>query len=284
MQPFQLLIVDDEERFVTNLAKILKAHNFGIFTAFSGEQAVDRLASHGDIAVVIMDVRMPGMDGLAALQQIKQLYPGIEVIMLTGQATLEDGLQALRLGAFDYLQKPCDIEELVAKIESACSVKRIKRSPVLWPRKKAGDIVLSGILPLLPEDTLDRALEIFDRYRNGKGARILFVTNHLKHINGSIRRGDLPAAFERENPGKGVTWKWLRHHLEYLPRCPVSTIMENEVATVSPETNLAEAARLMLLNHYDSIPVISEEAMIGIIRLRDVLLHLEAADENVSGD
>jgi len=284
MKPFQLLIVDDEKRFVMNLAKILKIHHFDIFTAFSGEQALERLASRGNIAVVVMDVRMPGMDGLEALRRIKQLHPGVEVIMLTGQAALEDGIRALRLGAFDYLQKPCDIEELLAKIESAFSVGRIKRMPVLWPRKKAGDIVLTGILPLLPEDTLARAMEIFDRYRNGKGARILFVTDHRKCVHGSIRRSDLRAAFERENPGKGITWQWLRQHPESLPRCTACAIMANEVATVSPDTDLAEAARLMLLNHYDSIPVISEGALIGIVRLGDALLHLEAGDKNASGN
>lgn len=279
MQPIQILIVDDEERFVVSLATILVRY-FGVFTAFDGAEALDRLSSQTDIAVALMDVRMPGMDGLETLRCIKQKHPDVEVIMLTGHATLEDGVEALRLGAFDYLQKPCDIEELRAKIESACSVEQIRRRPVLWPRTKAGDLLLTGFFPLLPEDTLDRALEIFSAYRDGRGARILFVTTAEGRVQGVIRRRFLLAALTREAVGEEITWPWLQQHPDRLAEHSVQAVMECEVAAVSPETSLSETARQMLCLRYDSIPVISGGAVIGIVRLQDVLRHLQAADGN----
>lgn len=280
MQAIHVLVVDDEERFLLNLAKILEARGFNVSTALEGRQALDLVSSEKDIAVVILDVRMPGMDGIETLQRLKHLKPGIEVIMLTGQATLEDGIQAVRLGAFDYLQKPCDIEDLEAKIAAACSVRRIKRHQLLWPRSKAGEILLSGFVPLLPEDPLDRAMAIFNRYRDGEGAQVLFVVDDRRHIQGMISKRDLLNAVEREQHSENTTWESVRANPQCLPRIPVNRIMGRKVETVSPETPLLETARLMLLHHYDSIPVVSEGAVLGVILLRDVLQYLPPVDDN----
>lgn len=279
MNAIHVLLVDDEERFVLNLARLLKARGFAVFTAFDGQRALAVLSLEKEIAVVVLDVRMPGMDGIETLQRIRERYPEIEVIMLTGQATLEDGIQAVRCGAFDYLQKPCDIEDLEAKIKAACSVEQIKRHPVLWPRSTAGEIILSGFLPLLPEDTLDDALKIFNRYRNGEGAQMLFVVDKSRRIQGMIAKRDMLAAMVSESTGENITWEWICCNPHQLPSIPVSRIMRREVEIVSAETSLVETARRMLLHHYDSIPVISEDAVLGIIRLRDVLQYLQAAGE-----
>lgn len=279
MNAVHILLVDDEERFVLNLGRLMKARGFVVFTAFDGRGALELLASEKEIAVVVLDVRMPGMDGIGTLQQIKERHPDIEVIMLTGQATLEDGIQAVRLGAFDYLQKPCDIEDLEAKVRAACSVEQIKRHPVLWPRSTAGEIILSGFLPLFPEDTIDSALKIFTRYRNGDGAQMLFVVDTNQRIRGMIAKRDMITALETEYAGETVTWEWICRNPHRLPPIPVSRIMCREVETVSTDTSLIETARRMLQHHYDSMPVVSGEAVLGIVRLRDVLLYLQAAGE-----
>jgi CheY-like chemotaxis protein len=279
MNAIHILLVDDEERFVLNLARLLKARGYVVSTAFDGQGALALLSSEKEIAVVVLDVRMPGMDGIDTLQRIRERYPEIEVIMLTGQATLDNGIQAVRRGAFDYLQKPCDIEDLEAKIKAACSVEQIKRHPVLWPRSTAGEIILSGFLPLLPEDTLECALAIFNRYRNGEGAQLLFVVDDGQRVQGLIGKRDMLAAVEKEHMGETFTWEWVCRHPQQLPSIPVSRIMHREVETVSAETSLVETARRMLLHHYDSIPVVSEDAVLGIIRLRDVLQYLQAAGE-----
>ena len=279
MHPVPILLVDDEERFVLNLAKLLKTRGFDVSTAFQGRQALDLLSSRKEIAVVVLDVHMPGMDGIETLRHIKEMNADIEVIMLTGQATMEDGVQALRQGAFDYVQKPCDIKELEARIMAACSVERIKRRPILWPRATAGDIILSGFVPLLPEHPLVRALTIFNRYPSGEGAQMLFVVDDGLRVQGIINRGDLLKAVPKASDGDIITWEWVQTHPDALPQIPVNLIMNRKVATATSETPLAETARLMLLHHYDTMPVVSQDTVLGIIRLRDVLRYMHAPEE-----
>ena len=120
--PF-IMLVDDEVTFVKTLAKRLEKRNIETITAFSGEESLEALKTHQNLDVVVLDVKMPGMDGLEALKRIKMELPLIEVIMLTGHATIESGIEGMKLGAYDFLMKPCDIEELVGKVEDAANKK-----------------------------------------------------------------------------------------------------------------------------------------------------------------
>lgn len=124
MKEARVLLVDDEVDFVETMAKRLKKRNLSISKAASGEEALEFLASHPEIEVVILDVKMPGMDGSETLKEIKRHYPLIEVIMLTGHATVRTGIEGMKLGAADYLSKPCDIEHLMAKVDEAVNKKR----------------------------------------------------------------------------------------------------------------------------------------------------------------
>lgn len=114
----RVLLVDDEERFRTTMGKLLRKRGFAVEEAGSGHEALVRI-QQGDVDVVILDVKMPGMDGIETLREIKKAFPLVEVIMLTGHATVETAIEGMRLGAFDYLMKPCDIDELVAKVQEA---------------------------------------------------------------------------------------------------------------------------------------------------------------------
>lgn len=137
----RVLLVDDEERFVLNLARLLEFRGFKVSTALDGFKALEALEKKDEgFDVVVLDVKMPGMDGITTLGKIKKKFPDIEVIMLTGHATLESGLQCIREGAFDYLMKPCDIEDITKKIKEACEVERIKSRPMLWPRNPVKEI------------------------------------------------------------------------------------------------------------------------------------------------
>ena len=118
------MLVDDEVSFVEILAKRLSKRNIEIITAFSGEESLENLKTHQNIDVVVLDVKMPGMDGLETLNKIKEEFPLIEVIMLTGHATIESGIKGMKLGAYDFLMKPCDIAELVSKVEDAANKKQ----------------------------------------------------------------------------------------------------------------------------------------------------------------
>lgn len=282
MKDIQILLVDDEERFVQNLAKLMKPRGFKVFTAGDGMQALDRLAAQKEIAVVVLDVCMPGMDGLETLRRIKDRHADVEVIMLTGRATLKDGVQALRFGAFDYLQKPCDIEELIAKVETVCQVEQIRRHPVMWPRRRAGDILLSGFLPLAPKDDLSRAMEIFSHYGAGKGARMLFVVDDQYRIQGTLSRDDLLSMLAKRYPEETITWEWAQRRPECLQDMPVQACMRRETSAVSLKTSLSETARLMLNRGWDSIPVVFDGRVLGIVRLQDALQHLKNADETAT--
>jgi len=120
-----VLLVDDEVPYVEAMTRRLTRRNLSILTAYSGPEALEKLALATRIDVVILDVKMPGMDGIETLAEIKKAYPLVEVIMLTGHATVESAIQGMKLGAYDYLMKPCDIEKLLAKVHEARS-KRIK--------------------------------------------------------------------------------------------------------------------------------------------------------------
>ena len=120
----KVMLVDDEEPFVETLAKRLTKRELNVLTAFSGPEALEKLEQDSRVDVVILDVKMPGMDGIEALKQIKAKYPLLEVIMLTGHATVESAIEGMKLGALDYLMKPCDMEILMNKVREAASKKR----------------------------------------------------------------------------------------------------------------------------------------------------------------
>lgn len=114
----RVLIVDDEEEFVQALSERLTIRDYDVTTSLSGEDAIEKL-KHYNFDVIILDVAMPGMDGIEALRNIKGIKPLIEVIMLTGHATVSSAVDGMKLGAFDYLMKPCETKELIAKINAA---------------------------------------------------------------------------------------------------------------------------------------------------------------------
>ncbi|MBW1786177.1 MAG: response regulator [Deltaproteobacteria bacterium] len=117
-----ILLVDDEIPFVETLTKRLSKRGIDILSAFSGQDALLLLAAGNDVDIVILDVKMPGMGGLETLAEIKRQYPAIEVILLTGHSTVDTAVKGMRLGAFDYLTKPCELEALMEKIEDAAKV------------------------------------------------------------------------------------------------------------------------------------------------------------------
>ena len=113
-----IMLVDDEDRFLTTTSKLIAHVGYNVLTASSGAEALEKLRMQ-EIHVVVLDVKMPGMDGLAALKEIKRQYPMVEVIMLTGHATVESAIDGLKSGACDYLMKPTDIPDLIQKAEAA---------------------------------------------------------------------------------------------------------------------------------------------------------------------
>jgi len=131
MMPINLLLVDDEKSFVEILSQRLRKRGFNVTSAFNGQDAFDLIAIDANIDVIIMDIAMPGMDGIEALHKIKNKRPLIEIIMLTGYASVPSAISAMKIGAFDYAMKPCDIDLLIAKVNAASFRKRNREKQVL---------------------------------------------------------------------------------------------------------------------------------------------------------
>lgn len=130
MTPIQVLLVDDEKGFVEALARRLASRGYQVVSALSGEAALRMLDERKNMDVVLLDVKMPGMDGLETLSHIKAMQPLLEPIMLTAHATVATAVEAMRIGARDYLMKPCDLMALTAKIDDAARRKRERESKI----------------------------------------------------------------------------------------------------------------------------------------------------------
>ena len=125
MTDFTVMLVDDEKEFIEPLAKRLERRNLRVIKTSDGETALEMIR-RTTVDVVALDMRMPGMDGIAVLQAIKAFDPAIEVVILTGHANVEAATEGLNKGAFDYLMKPLGIDELVFKLQDAYKARAIR--------------------------------------------------------------------------------------------------------------------------------------------------------------
>ena len=142
--PTRILLVDDEKDFVEMLSMRLTESGEQVTVAYSGQECLEKLA-RTEVDVVILDIKMPGMDGIQTLREIKGMFPLVEVILLTGHGTTETAVKGMKLGAFDYLLKPADFEDLSAKLEGAKKKKdeqdeRIRQAEARLLLRKGGNI------------------------------------------------------------------------------------------------------------------------------------------------
>jgi DNA-binding NtrC family response regulator len=137
MNTVKILLVDDEKPFVDTMTKRLKKRGIDVVPAHDGFEALTCLEENRGVEVVVLDIKMPNMDGMTALKEIKKKFPLIEVIMLTGHATVETGIEGMKMGAFDYLMKPCDMDQLIAKANEAAKRKRNQEEKIMEARMQA---------------------------------------------------------------------------------------------------------------------------------------------------
>jgi DNA-binding NtrC family response regulator len=137
LSEFNVLLVDDEPEFLETLVKRLRKRKLNATGAKSGEEALEVMRSE-PVDVVVLDVKMPGMDGIETLREIKKIRPLVEVIMLTGHANMEVAITGMELGAFDYLMKPMDIDELLYKLQDAYKKKLLQEQKITVVKEELG--------------------------------------------------------------------------------------------------------------------------------------------------
>ena len=120
----KVLLIDDEVEFLENLSERMRVRGMEVSTAQTTDDAVSAV-EEGEFDAIVLDLQMPGMNGIEMLKVIKARRPDMQVILLTGQATLEAGIEAMKLGAMDFMEKPADIDSLTEKIKKAQAKKMV---------------------------------------------------------------------------------------------------------------------------------------------------------------
>lgn len=129
MGKFKVLVVDDEKDFLETTIKRIKRSGIDCEGAENGKEAIEKVRT-GNFDVVLLDVRMPDLDGIETLGLMKTIKPLLEVVMLTGHASVESGVEGMRLGAFDYLLKPIELDPLLEKLSDAYERKVIQEEKI----------------------------------------------------------------------------------------------------------------------------------------------------------
>ncbi len=143
----KLLIVDDEEDFLDSIAERLGLRDFDITTASEGSLAI-KLAKKGKFDVAILDLRMPGMDGMELLQILKKKHKFLEVIILTGHGAIDTAVEATKLGAYSFLEKPVDFEKLLEELKNAYGARLKKKFEHDKKRMEEIDMLSMGSSPM----------------------------------------------------------------------------------------------------------------------------------------
>ncbi|MCG3173948.1 MAG: Regulatory protein AtoC [Myxococcota bacterium] len=184
-----ILIVDDEEGIRSSLSQTLKIEGYRVLTTASGAEGV-RMAAERDVGLVFLDIRMPEMDGLTALEKIKNARPGLEVVIMSGHGTIDDAVRATRLGAYDFLEKPLSSDRVLMMAKNAISMRELREENERIRRELASRYKLVGQSPqmLALASEIDRAAPTNGRVlitgENGTGKELIARAIH----EGSKRR------------------------------------------------------------------------------------------------
>ena len=290
----KVLMVDDEEQFRTTTKKLLNRRGFETILAGSGEEAIEKLKENPD--VVILDIKMPGMDGHQALKEIKKLSPDLPVIMLTGHGAMPSARQALVEGAFDYLSKPCDMDVLSSKIEEACRHGR-REEPADEKNVMEVMIPIEEYTTLNGEQTVKDAIFILKESFTSKistsrimetGHRSILVFDDRGKVQGilaivDLLEGIMPAYLTAPKPSTADSIQYspmfwvgmFTRQVEELAKKKMKDIMSPAPLTIDGESNLMEAADMMIENRARRLAVVRSGEVVGVIREQDLFFEME---------
>ena len=290
----KILMVDDEAQFRSTTERILTRRGFQTILAASGEEALEKLDQRPD--VVVLDVKMPGMDGHQTLKEIKKRSPDLPVIMLTGHGALPSAQEALDKGAFDYLAKPCDIDILAAKIGDAC---RHAKDPQALEEKK----VLDVMIPLQEYTTVGKQENVADAISKLKasfaskistsrlmetGHRSVLVLDETGVAVGILSIQDLlalvlPSYLSAPKPSTAdsmqyspMFWQGMFNKaVRDKAGIQIEEAMSPAPLTIEGGASLMEAVYVMVTNNARRLVVVVAGEVAGILREQDLFFEME---------
>lgn len=293
-EKIRVLMVDDEDQFRATTKKIMNRRGFEMILAASGEEALEKLNKNPD--VVILDIKMPGMDGHQALKEIKKRSPDLPVIMLTGHGALPSAREAQAEGAFDYLTKPCDIDLLSAKARDAYNHGKEPGKPE--EKKVMGIMVpINEYTTLNEEQTIrDAVLELKNSFVSKvsterimeTGHRSVLVMDDEKKIIGILAITDLLEVIMP--PYLSAPKPFMADSIQYSPMfwtgmfskeikqkssVKIKDVMSPAPLTIDGTATLMEASYMMVENNARRMAVIVAGEVVGIVREQDLFFEIE---------
>ena len=286
-------MVDDEDQLRATTSKILTRRGYETTMAGSGEEAVEILKkSRPD--VVILDIKMPGIDGHEALSQIKKMDPDVQVIMLTGHGAIESAKESLKHGAFDYLNKPCDIDLLDSRIKEAYTATR----KGVKEEKKARDIMIpiedyttidadstikEGIEGLKRSfesfastsrimETGHRSIVVFDR--KGEMVGILSIRDLIRSLRPSYLSASKPSTADSMVYSPMFWTGQFTHQAKALVNKRIREVMSEAPMRIDEDTNLMEIANLIYSEHVRRMAVTRKGKVVGMVREQEIFFEM----------
>ncbi len=292
-EKISVLMVDDEAKFRETTSKILRKRGFDAAMAGSGEEAVEMLKEKAR-DVVVLDIRMPGMDGHEALAKMKEIRPDTQVIMLTGHGDVDSARGSLEKGAYDYLNKPCDIDLLTSKINQAYRAICFEEDKA--QEKNAGDIMIhvedyttitgdktirEAIQQLLNSfegliasgsimETGHRSILVFDS--KGDLAGILSIQDLIEAVRPAYLRTSFPSTAGTIRYSN-IFWSGLfTTQTKVMGDKRVEEVMSESPPSVDISTNLMELTDLMHQEQIRRVVVTRKGKVVGVVREQELFL------------
>lgn len=288
-----VLMVDDEDQFRATTSRLLTKRGYNTTMAGTGEEAI-KILKEKPQDVVVLDIKMPGMDGHEALSQIKQISPETQVIMLTGHGTPDSAKESLVREAFDYLNKPCDIDILCLKINDAYAAKHHGESR---EEKTARDIMIhiGDYTTVSMDDTIRETIrKLMESFKCLVASSRIMETGHRsllvfdkKKLVGILSILDLmeairPAYLSAPKPSTAdsmqystMFWRGLfTTQIKALTNKKVGDIMSETPLSVDENTNLMEVADLMFCQKKRRVVITSNDSVIGILREQELFFEM----------
>ncbi|GBC60551.1 histidine kinase [Desulfonema ishimotonii] len=293
-EKIRVLMVDDEEKFRETTSKILRKRGFDTTMAGTGEEAIEILEKQA-FDVVVLDIKMPGMDGHDALSRIREIRAETQVIMLTGHGGVVSARASLEMGAYDYLNKPCDIDLLASKINDAYNA---AHSGENREEKKVGDVMIriEDYTTITGENTVKEAIEQLMSSFEGlvasnrimeTGHRSILVFDRDGRLSGILSIHDLiraarPAYLSAPKPSmadsmqySAMFWSGLfTTQVTQLAGKKVKEVMSASPPTVDADTNLMELADLMYSRNVRRVVVTRNGKVAGVVREQELFFEM----------